>query len=165
MSTYWLESGLAGRLAIAARPRGGEWLPDEIRNWKTSGVDIVVSLLEANEANELDLADEESACIRQGLDYHSLPIPDRGIPDNRSAVLRLVDRLVEALQQGRNVVIHCRQGIGRSATVTAVVLAALGLPPDEAFDRITQVRGRDVPDTDQQRNWVLGLFPYRHQMP
>ena len=38
-----------GRLAIVPRPRGGDWLEDEVRAWREAGVDIVVSALEADE--------------------------------------------------------------------------------------------------------------------
>ena len=51
---HWVEAPSFGRLAIAARPRGGDWLEDEIREWRDSGVDHVVSLLTPPEANDLD---------------------------------------------------------------------------------------------------------------
>ena len=30
---YWVESPTPGRLAVFARPRGGDWLPDEVAGW------------------------------------------------------------------------------------------------------------------------------------
>lgn len=30
----WVEGPLPGKLAFAVRPRGGEWLADEIANWR-----------------------------------------------------------------------------------------------------------------------------------
>ena len=35
---YWISGPWAGKLAIAARPRGGDWLEDEIRDWKNGGI-------------------------------------------------------------------------------------------------------------------------------
>jgi protein-tyrosine phosphatase len=52
------------------------------------------------------------------------------------------------------VLVHCRQGIGRAALIAASVLAENGESPDAAFARIQQARGRPVPDTEEQRNWV-----------
>ena len=43
---YWIDDFESGRLGIMPRPRGGDWLEDEIRSLKVSGVDAVVSLLE-----------------------------------------------------------------------------------------------------------------------
>jgi hypothetical protein len=55
----------AGTVSIMARPRGGDWLFDEIKALRASGVDILVSLLTATEISEFDLA-EEAACCHQG---------------------------------------------------------------------------------------------------
>ena len=48
---FWIVGPWRGRLAIAARPRGGDWLEDEITGWRLAGIDIVVSLLESHEAD------------------------------------------------------------------------------------------------------------------
>jgi len=42
---YWINLPMAGRLAIMARPRAGDWLDDEISGWRVQGIDTVVSLL------------------------------------------------------------------------------------------------------------------------
>jgi hypothetical protein len=42
---YWVEGPWSGRLAIMPRPRGGDWLEEEIQSWRRSGIDVVVSLL------------------------------------------------------------------------------------------------------------------------
>ena len=39
------------------RPRGGDWLADEIRSLRACGVDVLVSLLTGEEVGELDLAE------------------------------------------------------------------------------------------------------------
>jgi len=40
---FRIDANLPGFLAISGRPRGGEWLEDELRSWHQSGVDHVVS--------------------------------------------------------------------------------------------------------------------------
>ena len=66
---YWIETPTTGRLAISARPRGGDWLEDEIEGWREQGVDTVVSLLTASENEELGLTDEGSVCEGQGFAF------------------------------------------------------------------------------------------------
>lgn len=143
-----------GRLGIAPRPRGGDWLNDEIGAWRTAGVDCVVSLLTPAEEAELELASEGAACRKHGLQFVSMAIPDRGVPRTPSALGRLLSLVTENLTSCKTVVIHCRQGIGRSSLVAASVLTAIGEAPDSAFSRIEKVRGCPVPDTDEQREWV-----------
>jgi hypothetical protein len=41
---YWVDGPWTGKLALAARPRGGDWLEDEIANWEREEVDAVLSL-------------------------------------------------------------------------------------------------------------------------
>ncbi|BCL77909.1 hypothetical protein ccbrp13_03740 [Ktedonobacteria bacterium brp13] len=69
-----------GQISIMARPRGGDWLIDEVRALDEAGVDVVVSLLTREEESELDLLDEAHYCQEQGLTYFSLPILDRSVP-------------------------------------------------------------------------------------
>jgi protein-tyrosine phosphatase len=143
-----------GRLAIAPRPRGGDWLEDEISALAREGVQVVVSALTAEEITELDLADEGKLCETQGIEYVAFPIQDRGVPSSPVRTAALVRRLEAKLVEGKMVAIHCRQGVGRSALVAACLLVALGLNPDTAFERIRVARGCEVPDTDEQREWV-----------
>jgi protein-tyrosine phosphatase len=72
-----------------------------------------------------------------------------------------VRRLGSFLCGGKAVAIHCRQGVGRSALVAACVLASLGERPDGALERVARARGCPVPDTAEQREWVL-RFAERH---
>jgi len=37
-SPFWIPTETSGRLAILARPRGGDWLPDEVAVWKRAGI-------------------------------------------------------------------------------------------------------------------------------
>jgi hypothetical protein len=50
---YWIESPWPGKQAIIPRPRGGDWLEDELRSLREAGLDIIVSLLEPHEETEL----------------------------------------------------------------------------------------------------------------
>lgn len=153
----WIEAPEApGRLGVMPRPRGGDWLEDELRQLRRDGVDVLVSLLTPDEVAELVLSDEPTLAARCGLEFSSLPIRDRDVPDAEAPVGALSARLALALTQGRSVVVHCRMGIGRAAIIAAVVMRELGVVGDDALTRIERSRGRPVPDTDAQRAWVSG---------
>ena len=151
---FWITGPWPGRLGIAPRPRGAEWLDDETRAWRKAGIDAVVSLLEPAEEAELDLRGEPASSKASGLTFHAFPIPDRGIPRSPEAVGEVADQIVGALRSGKTVVVHCRQGIGRSAMMVAAALIAGGLTAETAVNAIRQSRGLEVPETEAQRQWI-----------
>lgn len=144
-----------GFLAIMARPRSGDWLEDEVAELKTLGVTAVLSLLEIEEERELGLQDEGALCVRMGMTFDRFPIPDRGVPDSHAVVRAIGMQYFEAMSAGQGVVIHCRAGIGRSALMAAAVLFHNGHDAEAALERIASSRGVPVPDTKEQRDWVL----------
>jgi hypothetical protein len=90
---YWIEGPWPGRLAIMPRPRGSDWLEDEISAWQRVGFDTIVSALTEEEKAELDLIREQELCEGAGIDFIAFPIMDRGVPPSAKAVLGLVRRL------------------------------------------------------------------------
>ncbi|KTE30485.1 MULTISPECIES: protein-tyrosine phosphatase family protein [unclassified Sphingopyxis] len=151
---YWIETSDDLRLAIMARPRSGEWLRDEVAHWRRSGVEIVISLLEREEVDDLDLGREKALCERNGIEFLSWPIPDRGLPESRAAFKRFAN---EVSTRRKPVAIHCRAGIGRSAVLAAAMMIDAGQSADDALRAISAARGVQVPDTDEQRDWIRAL--------
>lgn len=147
---------MRGRLAIMARPRADDWLEVDIADWRTSGVDLVVSLLEKEEVIELGLEREAEFCRVRGIKFVSFPIPDRGVPDLRQA-LDLAHSIADGIAGGRSIAIHCRAGIGRSSVIAACAMICSGIEAGEALTLIREARGVMVPDTDEQRDWVMAF--------
>jgi protein-tyrosine phosphatase len=146
-----------GRIAISARPRADDWLETEIGEWKASGLDMVVSLLERDEVSELGLQREAELCRTSGIEFLSFPIPDRGVPENGPDVLQIASSIASGIACGRAVAIHCRAGIGRSSMIAACALICSGIEASEALARIKTARGLTVPDTDEQRDWIMAF--------
>jgi len=153
-SAHWITATLRGRLGIMPRPRGGDWLRDEIQGWKRDGISLVISLLEKDETEELELAEEQSLCREAKIEFLSLPIADRGVPASVEAATEVVRIAYEQVLKGRAVVIHCRAGIGRSSLIAGCVLVLAGDTADRAIERIGDARGLRVPDTDAQLDWL-----------
>jgi protein-tyrosine phosphatase len=151
---YWIEGPWPGKLAILARPRGADWLNDEVVEWKNAGLDVVVSLLTQAEDAELGLSNEREFVQEKGLTFISFPIADYSVPASKRITRQLVDKLTTSLFRGDSVGIHCRQGIGRASLVAACVLVTSGESANIAFQQIQEARGLSVPDTAEQREWV-----------
>ena len=77
---YWIDGRWSGKLAILARPRGNDWLEDEINALAESGVDVLVSLLTNEENQELGLNQEAQIARRRGLTFVSFPVADYDVP-------------------------------------------------------------------------------------
>jgi hypothetical protein len=154
---YWIRDIEPLKLAIMPRPRGGEWLEDEVVGWKQSGISHVVSLLHRYEIEELAISSEEAFCKSSGIGYRSFPIYDRGTPVDSTDFFALVDHLTSLVQNGSGVAIHCRAGIGRSGLTAACVLLKLGISAPETFPMLSRARGLVVPDTPSQIEWFQSV--------
>jgi protein-tyrosine phosphatase len=161
MLTYKIKGPWPGELAIIPRPRGGDWLDDEISRLRDDGFDIVVSLLTAEEIEELGLIGEREAIKKEGLQYCNYPIPDLGIPSSNKSARELLTRIHRELKDGKKVGLHCRGSIGRSGLIAAGILVLAGVEPSRAIRDVTKARGLDSPETAEQREWVKALSAQR----
>jgi protein-tyrosine phosphatase len=157
---YAIDGPWPGQLAIVPRPRGGDWLDDEIAEWKKAGLEVVVSALTPDEIESMELVHERATAQRQGVEVLSFPIPDRGTPESFVASKKMFHQLGMLLSEGKYVALHCRQGIGRSALLAAALLTLAGVATEEAWKRVEAGRGCSVPDTAEQKAWVERFTQY-----
>jgi hypothetical protein len=117
--------------------------------------DTLVTLLENGQyvSDELELLATPGLLVsaqRHGLRSDWSAIPDGGVPVSTEQLLALVERILGEARAGRVVVIHCRDGLGRTGLVASACLVALGAPPREALEVIRSVRPGAV-ETAAQR--------------
>jgi protein-tyrosine phosphatase len=137
-----------------ARPRGNEWLEEEILSLKKQNVQVIVSLLDRNEIYELGLEKESEICLNHGIDYVSFPIADRHVPKLDSGFHNFIGQLKKEISAGNNIVIHCRMGIGRATIIAGSLLLKPGYKTDDIIAHISKIRGLRVPDTEEQIAWL-----------
>lgn len=151
---YWVDSPWQGKLAMAARPRGGDWLRDDLSHWKQAGADTVLSLLTPEEERDLNLREEADEVERVGMEFLSFPISDRQIPKSDANWSDILEQVTRTLSEGKNVIVHCRQGIGRSGLTAACLLVRKGISPGAAVEMVSAARGVSIPETTEQRDWI-----------
>jgi len=152
---FHIPSDRAGQIYVMPKPDPAT-LDDQFAHLADLGVHEIVSLMEAEEAAELGLADEPQSCAEHGMAFTSFPIQDFNLPE-ATGFLDLADRLRHDLRGGRSVAIHCKGGIGRSGMLASLILAPIVGGAEQAISHVSQHRGVDVPDTQKQRDFVIKL--------
>jgi protein-tyrosine phosphatase len=152
---FWIKGNPPAPLAIVLRPRGDDWLEDELLRMKGGGIQTLVSLLERREAFLLGLDEERPIADHLGLKFLSYQIPDKTIPSDVDGFQKFVAGLADRLRAGERIGVHCQGSIGRATVTAACTLIHLGWEPHVALAAIEAARGCTVPDTQEQEDWIL----------
>jgi protein-tyrosine phosphatase len=142
-------------LAIVLCPRGGHALYAELLKLRRAGIDVLVSMLSDDQIDMLELQEEALIARRLGMDFLHHPVPDHHVPGDPRAFRAFVQGLAERLRNGHRIGIHCWGSIGRAPLTTACTLIHLGWKPQAALAAIESARGCEVPETEEQKQWVL----------
>lgn len=148
---FWVEASIPGRLAVVTRPRSVA----HFAALKAAGVDVLVSMMQPDEAANVGLGAAASHCARAGITFMSVPITDHGIPETFELIEAAVATVATHLAAGRGVGAHCYAGLGRSPLMIAAVLIHHGHTDQEAIALVSAARGIDVPEMDSQHAWLL----------
>ncbi|MCC6622731.1 MAG: dual specificity protein phosphatase family protein [Deltaproteobacteria bacterium] len=114
---------------------------------------LLVSLVEDHELTLLGIPRlvEEAARRMRVL---RLPIVDGSVPTDAAAVRELVTQIARAADEGTNVVIHCRGGLGRAGLIGGCYLRHSGFTADEALERLRRRHPTKCPESAAQRDWI-----------
>jgi protein-tyrosine phosphatase len=131
-----LPVGIAGELWIGGR---------EVLVQRTGSLDVVVCLSRRCPSRHADVGTAIT-----------FPIRDFSVP-TLDATVAIVECVVDHLRSGERVLIHCRGGKGRSGTIAACVLLALGTGHAEALQAVAAARTGAGPEVRSQRRLVAAF--------
>jgi len=115
-----------------------------------SGVTILVSLAKAH-----DFIDE--ICKEFKIVWRYFPISDFSVPADSAAFDRLIMDIVEYINNGESVCVHCYAGVGRTGLVLSCVVGRLyALDAHKAIAAIR--RSRYAIDTVEQESFVISYL-------
>ena len=99
-TVYPITDATPNRIAIVARPRPNDWLCEEISALSREGIEILVSMLTDEEAEELGLNDESAECAAAGISFVNVAVSDRSVPSDTNAFLRIIEQLAIRVKEG-----------------------------------------------------------------
>lgn len=156
------EVRVPGRLGMTFAPGmwaqsvGGRWERDLAADMRaledTHGANVLVSLMQDHEYRHYGVPELVEQDSYGSIEILRFAIRDMGIPSEAESeeFESFVDEVLSRLEAGKNVVAHCRGGLGRTGTVAACVLVALGgHTADEAIGAVRRVRRGTVQTEDQ----------------
>lgn len=159
-ATYWV---VPGRFLVGEHP-GSQSRADameRLRRFLTAGVTCFVDLTEPHELPSYEALLPFATPDGRRVEYLREPIRDHGVPSGPETVARVIAMIDDALEAGHVVYLHCRAGIGRSATLAACWLANRGAAPDplDELQALWQQSERSrrwptVPETEEQAQFV-----------
>lgn len=142
-----------GHLWLSAMPGRFEPFKAFLTEAKERHVDLVLCLAPVEELAVLSPA--YRTAVTQGtlpFRWLNLPMRNYGLPPDLPEFQDGIAQAADALRAGEAVLLHCAAGLGRTGSAAACVLKSLGLPTDEALQRVRDAGSN--PQTAQQTGLV-----------
>jgi ADP-ribosylglycohydrolase len=162
-ASYWL---VPGRLLVGEYPgsQSRAEAMERLRQFLQAGVTCFVDLTEPRELPSYEALLPFSTPDGRRVEYLREPIPDHGIPEAPEVMERAIALIDDALEAGHVVYLHCRAGVGRSATVAGCWLASRAGSKLDAYEELQRcwqqssksLHWDQVPETSEQQDYVRG---------
>jgi atypical dual specificity phosphatase len=138
---------IKGKLAGSARPEN----ETQLRWLRDKGIRALVCL---NKERPLD----DRQVRELGFEYLFLPVKDFTAP-TQDDMIEFVRFAREMIGHDMPVVVCCGAGIGRTGTMLAAYLVSLCFSPEEAFNKVEEIRGVGVESHSQRE----AIFEYARE--
>ncbi|MCF8885504.1 MAG: dual specificity protein phosphatase family protein [Nitrososphaerota archaeon] len=131
----WVDYFVAG----SGRPVSYE----QVKWVKEKGISTIISLTESplpeDWVKELEIK------------YHHYPIKDHSAPDPH-LLKEIVEKIIEEIEKGGRVLVHCAAGLGRTGVVLAsYLIVKKKIPPEEAIKIVREIRPGSI-ESHQERS-------------
>src|SRR5512140_2607995 len=158
---YWV---VPGRLLVGEHPGSHSRAEamERLRSFLAAGVTCFIDLTQPQEMASYEALLPFATPTGRRVEYLRQPIPDHDVPEDRGTMERILVLLDDALAAGHMVYLHCRAGIGRSATVAGCWLANQRGSAELALQELQEywkqssqsIRWPEIPETEAQEDFV-----------
>ncbi|AKE62253.1 phosphatase (plasmid) [Citrobacter amalonaticus Y19] len=120
----------------------GVSVADSLKSLKEAGAQAVITMMTMDELTENQADTLPSLCAELGMDWYHLPVEDGCAPDAPFAQAFVLQKaiLLDLIESGATIVIHCHGGSGRTGLTAAILMLELGYASAQVKTQIQQIR-------------------------
>lgn len=134
----------------------GAWnrsLDKDLKKIKNQGYDIIVSLIEGQEFEDLQVNELQNGAVDNfEMKWIWAPIVDGDVPIKPEAFIGL-NSVIDLLESEHSIFVHCKGGLGRAGTIAAWLLTHNGRTAEDAITEIRKVRKGAI-ENSKQYDWI-----------
>jgi len=105
------------------------------------GIEVVITLMTTSELNKMKLQHNLPIAVRKlGMEYIHFSITDKWLPNSVDGFVKIVHEVVEQIQLGKKMLVHCNGGKGRTGLLIVACLKHLGISQTDATNKIRKAR-------------------------
>ena len=144
------------RLGVTILPGRKDYsrsLDEDLKELKLQGIDVIIPLLTQDEMERYGVPDLIDKYNNANFEVKQLPINDQKSP-NPGEVNEIIEYINRKFDDGKNVLVHCVGGLGRSGLIAACYLKYLGLSSENAIKAVRESRSPRAIETKEQEEFV-----------
>lgn len=148
--------GIQGKLIFTPCPGTKDSsLVDSLATLKQAGASAVISLMPASELAANGAEDIGKQCQVQDMAWFHLPVADEQVPleDFGQGWKASKQSILERLNAGQDIAIHCKGGSGRTGLIAARIMVEAGIPRADAIALVQALRPKAI-QHPAHINWI-----------
>ena len=148
--------GIQGKLIFTPCPGTKDSsLVDSLATLKQAGASAVISLMPASELASNGAEDIGKQCQAQDMAWFHLPVADEQVPleDFGQGWKASKQSILERLNAGQDIAIHCKGGSGRTGLIAARIMIEAGIPRADAIALVQALRPKAI-QHPAHINWI-----------
>jgi protein-tyrosine phosphatase len=148
---------LPGKHGASVRYPGRVYRRDldaDLETLARADVSRLILLVEDQELERWGDREIVARAARHGVEVYRVPLPDGGAPATPAEMDEIVS-LVDGGRHDGNVVVACMGGVGRTGTVAACALVAVGIAAPVAIATVRRARHPTAVETAEQQAFVM----------
>jgi protein-tyrosine phosphatase/nicotinamidase-related amidase len=156
--------GRIGMTLLPGRKDRGRSLAEDLDVLAEADVHHILCLVTDEELEWAGVPTLKEDAAARGIEVRQLPIRDQGVPSLHDAD-EATRWVLESVDAGEDVVLHCMGGLGRTGTLAACALVTRGASAEEAIAAVRQARGPRAVEIEEQARFVREVAARRDADP